>query len=309
MARSSPPATKVRQRRKSLAEKIHPSVIALMKEAIAGESPTDVIKRKCRAMVDHARKFGWKGPPFCPKLLAGLHDIVVEETNSPMDGEGQILPRRGKTVIQYKAGILPQRQRFTICHELAHTCFPDVFELVRNRGAESDEDKAHRQFENLCHAGAGELLLPSPEFHQAAIGHLFGGTLVHALSAKFDASLDATVKRVIECSTEPCAAAFLTDEAFSDFRAWKERSRVVWYWHHEAMKGYIPKGTLVPADSVCNTCIATAADVPASRETWYIGNSPRSFYVEALRLPVVPEKPDYPKVVAILHSKRPVPLS
>ena len=210
-----------------------------MKEAIADECPAEVIKRKCRAMVDYGRTFGWMGPPFCPKSLAGLHGIIVEETHTPMDGEGQILPRKGKTVIQYKAGILPQRQRFTICHELAHTCFPDVFEFVRSRGAESDEDKAHRQFENLCHAGAGELLMPFPEFHHEAVGHIFDGKLVHMLAAKFDASLDATIKRLIDCAPEPCAAAFLTDQAFSNFRAWEGRNRVVWYWHNETMKGYL----------------------------------------------------------------------
>ncbi|HEV3272829.1 MAG TPA: ImmA/IrrE family metallo-endopeptidase [Candidatus Methylacidiphilales bacterium] len=308
MAKSSP-TPKLKRRRKSLAEKIHPSVIALMKEALADECPIDVIRRKCRAMVNHGRSYGWKGPPFDPKALAGLHDIIVEETHTPMDGEGQILPRHGKTVIQYRAGILPQRQRFTICHELAHTCFPDIFDFVRRRGAESDEDKAHRQFENLCHVGAGELLMPFPEFHQSAIGHYFNGELVHALATEFDASLDATIKRLIDCSTEPCGAAFLTDEAFSTFGAWKGRNRVVWYWHNDAMKGYVPSGTLVPESSACNKCVATSADIPASRETWYIANSPRSFYVEALRLPAVPEKPDYPKVAAILHSKRPTTLS
>lgn len=304
MAKSSLSCPKAKRRRKSIAEKIHSSVIALMEEAIGDESPADVMRRKCRAMVNHARSFGWNGPPFDPKILAGLNDIIVEETDSPMDGEGQILPRHGKTVIQYKAGIVAQRQRFTICHELAHTCFPDVFDLVRSRGAETEEDKAHRQFESLCHIGAGELLMPSPEFDQAAVGSYFNADLVHALAAKFDTSIDASIKRLIDCSTEPCAAAFLTDEDFSDFRAWEGRNRVVWYWRGDTMKGYIPSGTLLPKSSGCNGCLVTNADAPMARETWYIANRPRSFYVEALKLPPVPEKPDYPKVAAILHTRR-----
>jgi hypothetical protein len=257
-------------------------------------------------MVERAKSFGWSGPPFEPRILASLSDIRVEETTDDFGSEGRIFPRCGKIVIQLRAGAMVERQRFTICHELAHTCFPDAFEFVRHQDS-SPADEAHRKFENLCDIGAAELLLPHDEF-LADLQQAHPG-LAHStfLSGRYLASIDATVRRVLDLTEHPCAAVFLTDENFKEFGAVVGRMRVKYLWKSNAFKGFVPPGTLLPKGSCTCSAPPTARDgFPKTRETWWVNGRPYSWYIESLRLPAVPANKEYPKVVALLHSRRPV---
>jgi hypothetical protein len=283
----------------------HPSVVALMAEAHPGESAADVIRRKCRAMVQRAKTFGWSGPPFDPRILASLHDIVVEKTAVDFGSEGRIFPRRGKVVIQLRAGAMIERERFTICHELAHTCFPDAFDFVRHQDA-SPGDEACRKFENLCDIGAAELLLPYDEFH--ADLQKAHPVLSHTseLSQRYVASIDATMKRMLDLTDHPCAAAFLTDEEFKEFQAVAGRMRVKYFWKSTNFRGFLPPGNLLPKSSCAHSAPPTASKLfPTARETWWINSRPYSWYVESLRLPTIPNNSEYPKVVTLLHSRQP----
>jgi len=282
----------------------HPSIVALMKDAVTGEKPVDVIRRKCREIIDRARTFGWSGPPFDPELLASLNGIVVEETESPLDGEGSVFVRDGQVVIQFLKGILRERQRFTICHELAHTCFGDAFEFVRRR-LKVDE-KAHQRFENLCDVGAGELLMPRLEFSARMGDRCPSVQLVTELSREFVASPDATIKRILDLTPYPCAAAFLTDAAFDTYREWRDRSRILWMWKSDGFRAYFPRGTLLPAYSICNSLLRDDSElIQFQREIWYLNNRPRSLYVQPLKLPEVEGLHHYPKILCVIHTKKP----
>lgn len=284
--------------------KDHPSILALMGEAHPGEKPADVMRRKCREMVDRARCLDWAGPPFDPEILAGLNGIIVEETDSPMDGEGSLFVRRGKVVIQYLRGIVRERQRFTICHELAHTCFPDAFEFVRRRLKVNEE--AHKKFEHLCDVGAGELLMPHEHFSDRLKTSFPDLRLLQALAQDFIVSPDATAKRLIDLTSHSCAAVFLTDGAFDSYRAWENRNRVVWMWKSESFKGYFPRGTLLPAFSICNKSAEPNANGTSfERETWFVNNKPRTVYVQTMQLPLVPAQTGYPKVLCLVHTRKP----
>ncbi len=263
------------------------------------------MRRKCRDMVAYARTFGWSGPPYCPKILAGIHDVIVEDTDEAFDGEGRIFPRRGQVVIQVKKGATPERRRFTICHELAHTCFRDAYEFTRHHGSASDEGE-HKRFENLCDVGAAELLMPHEDF--MADLRLHESTMAKAilLSGRYNASIDAILRRLVPLTSHDCAAVFLTDESFKDHASVAGGLRIKSFVRSPSFAGFLPPGTLLPSSSVAHSAThASQSPFPDQRETWTIEGKAISWYVEALRLPVFPNNKEYPKVVALLHSQTP----
>ena len=139
-------------------ENTHPSIKALLTEALPGETAADVIRRKARVIVAKARPL-WAGPPFCPIALADIEGIVVEEAPCDIRSDGRIFSKGGQVYIQYAMGQCNERMRFTVCHELAHTLFPDCFKRERRR---SPVEKAEWEFENLCNVAASEFLFPHP---------------------------------------------------------------------------------------------------------------------------------------------------
>jgi hypothetical protein len=284
---------------------VHPSVRELLKEAKSGESAEDIIRRKCRALIARAKVAGLTGPPFDPWHLASFLGFHVEEADAGFPGDGCIFPRGKDVVIQYRSGQLIERQRFTICHEIAHSCFGDAYEYVRHFNAPTPEEKAFFEFENLCNIGASELLFPLEEFQRDM--NSAAARLAHSssLAAAYGASIDATTRRLLDLTTHSCAAVFLTDEAFGDFAALPGRMRIKYYWKSGAFRGHFPKGTLLPKTSrITLTPPALHVDLRTGKEAWWINNRPRSLYVEAVALPKVSNK-DYAKVLALVHTRLP----
>lgn len=283
----------------------HPSVTALLREAVGRETAEDVMRRKCREMVRAAKARGWSGPPFDPKILASLNGIRVQEVTEDFGSEGRIFPWRNRVVIQFRSGLIPERQRFTICHELAHTCFPDTYERVRCRQTPNLDHGAYRGFEQLCDIGASELLMPYEDFSADLARAPVGLAVTVNLSRCYVASIEATAKRLLDLTTHACAAVFLTDEAFKNFSAVPGRLRVKYFWKSGSFRGFFPPGALVPPDS----CVHSApphhcTDFSLKPETWLVDGRSATWQVEALRLAPVPSVADYPKVMAFVHGAK-----
>ena len=257
-------------------------------------------------MVRRAKEHGWCGPPFEPRYLAGLNRIKVIATDEDIGGEGCIFALKGRVFIKYRSGRVLERERFTICHELAHTCFPDLYEFVNHHGASLQTDREYREFENLCDIGGGELLLPFEDFITDLKKSYICLARMGDLGRRYVASLDATIKRMLDMTDHPCAAAFLTDEGFKEFAAVSGQLRIKYFWKSTGFNAFLNPGALLPAKS----CALSATDVanpsfPKSKETWWLNGRSHSWYVQAVRLPAIPGNKDYPKVVALLHPFRP----
>lgn len=285
----------------------HASIVALMQEALAGEGPEEVIRRKCRDYVAYAKSKGWSGPRFDPAMLASVLGIHVEEMPPPWSGDGRIFSRAGQTVVEYRPDQPADRQRFTICHEIAHTCFPDHFRFVQHHNADAENDTAaYRRFEKLCNVGAGELLMPHAEFQADLDGRSVCFREACNLGSRYGASVDATIKRLLDFTEHPCAVAFLTDIHFEGFAPVPGRLRVRWFWKAKSFRGYLPAGTLTPKGSILPGARPQEEGFgDATKETWWQNNQPRSWYVEGLRLPLIPDNAVYPCVMALLHARRP----
>jgi hypothetical protein len=269
----------------------HHSVQALL-DAHPGERyPKKIIKKLAIERLSDARRKGWEGPPFCPKILSSLYGIHCREVHHDIGGDGRILPdprKPGKALIEYRTGQMEERQRFTMFHEFAHTLFPDYCELktYHMETAAKDPDK---EFENLCDVAAAEFMMPVDDFASDLQDKQINGTLVAGLKARYNASIDATVRRVIDLTASvPVGALFLA--------AAKSGSREVRYsLQNKAFPGYVRSGSKVGWNGADNNPKVT---------TLFIDGKPRTYLVEALPLPKIPENPNYPTTVLLLQPSR-----
>jgi Zn-dependent peptidase ImmA (M78 family) len=283
--------------------KRHESVEALLAAHPGETDPKKIIRRLAREKVAYAKSHGWSGPPFCPKELTGIFGIRCKETQHDIRGEGRILKYpTGKVWIEYHSNRILERQRFTIFHEFAHTLFPDYCDfLPQHQNADKEAADDEKEFENLCDIAAAEMLLPADDFGSdlRTLGRL-GFETVHELRKKYIASIDATTYRLIELTDSiPCAAIFLVDQK----RDHQGRGPL-WVRNcskNSAFKFYFRPGVSPPPNSVVVHCYKNGAETtPPTKETWWINNQPKTWLVQATKLPAMPDFPDYPKVVALL---------
>jgi len=123
---------------------------------------------------------------------------------------GCLLDEQGQLIIKLREFDGRRRRRFTWAHELAHTFFPG-FRYQRHyrcnpgvspRGGGND-------VEALCDLAAAELLFPAESFGRDLASH---GLTVHGaeeLSDLYDASLEATVHRMIDLADRPALMVVL----------------------------------------------------------------------------------------------------
>lgn len=92
------------------------------------------------------------------------------------------------------------RQRFTICHEIAHIVLG-----LKSDHATNPWSNARPLAERLCDLFAAQLLLPDRLFVPEAEDMLLGLSSIDALADRFQASVIATGSRFAESVSAPCA--------------------------------------------------------------------------------------------------------
>jgi hypothetical protein len=282
---------------------IHKSIEALL-AAYPGEGKANnIIRRLAREKVAYAKEHLWSGPPFCPKEFTSLFGYKCQEVSHDIVGDGRILlGRDGRFKIEYRDGHLPERQRFTIFHEFAHTLFPDFPQyLPQYYASQKNNPDPVKEFERLCDFGASEMLFPLEEFTSdlTKLKHL-GIEAVHQLRERYKASIEATIYRIMFVeSAVGFASVFLTDQ-----RGTNAGYGPLWvkYSNKNALfNGYVPSGITPPSSSVTVQCFRkNLATTDAVKETWWINGKPRSWLVQAARLPTISGDANYPKVVALV---------
>lgn len=282
---------------------VHKSIKALLAAYPNDGNEESIIRRLAREKVAYAKSQHWTGPPYCPKEFTSLFGIKCKEVDHEIDGEGRILLCRTKKLqIEYRKGRLLERQRFTIFHEFAHTLFPDYCELIpQHQSSLKSPPSPVKKFERLCDVGASEMLMPFDDFTDDLQKlRWLNVESVHMLRERYNASIDATIYRLLDLVTSVgFAAVFLTDQ-----RGTNQGYGPLWVKHisrNSLFKSYIPAGTTPPPNSVATQCYRNNLETTAAvKETWWIKGSPRSWLVQAAKLPIVTEDPNYPKVVALL---------
>jgi Zn-dependent peptidase ImmA (M78 family) len=162
--------------------------------------------------------------------------IKYEPNMQPGEG-GCSTVFNGKLIIAVNARDLPQRQRFTICHEIAHT----VLGLPSEHGVASWSYSRRPQNEVLCDVFAAELLLPVSKFKPMVDEEEPGFAAIERLAGLFDASLTSTASRFATVSNLPCAYV-LSESGKVKYCA---RSRAF-----REMNAWVALGISLPAESM-----------------------------------------------------------
>jgi len=257
----------------------HESITALMKEAELGETPADVIRRKAKGIINKHRHL-WKGPPFCPFALADLEGVIVEPAPCDILSDGRIFPKGKDVYIQFKPEQSKERINFTICHELAHTLFPDCYKRERRR---SPAEKAEWEFENLCNIAASEFLFPEEEFSVEIGNFPLAANRVVNVAARYEASIDATARRIVHLSKVPTCVIFAV---YNEPKGNAVTSLSVQYSvAHPEFKHSIHPNLRINSKSVANRAYVQQIPIGAGLENWYIRGKWARLRVEAIPLP------------------------
>jgi len=205
-------------------------------------------------------------------------------------------------ILLYRSITQHERQNFSICHEIAHTFFPDCAEFIRMRASRHEKADPEREVEVLCNIAASELLLPGDHFIVSL--HEYGLALrsVIPLSEQLKASKSATIIKMVSSGIKICAAVFLEPGHRKYANKWgtdtAPKMRVVYTVPSPGFGYFIPRNKSVPDDSCVYVAVGTN-EVTNGREDWGILGHP-VYDVEAMYLPPRDSNDLIPRVVALL---------
>jgi Zn-dependent peptidase ImmA (M78 family) len=154
-----------------------------------------------------AREFVRKVKPIVIPVALELYvrevgAVIRPQTDLGPDEAGYCFQSNGKYFICTNASDRVERQRFTVCHELAHI----VLGLPSQHGNLPWWSYAKRPLaEILCDVFAAELLLPHDLFQPEAERAVIGLAAIEELAARFQASLTATGSRYGAVVSAPLA--------------------------------------------------------------------------------------------------------
>jgi O-acetyl-ADP-ribose deacetylase (regulator of RNase III) len=256
--------------------------------------PVEAVEEAAQRLVLDAVEKDWKGPPFDPFDLARILDIpVVAKQELP---DARTVPAgTSKVIIEYNPTRPPQRLRFSLAHEIAHTLFPDVAQAARYRNNPASGPVDAWQLELLCNIAASELLMPTeslPELRedQFDIEHLM------ALRHDYRVSTEALLRRATKLTTRPiamfAASRIKAQDVVSEFR-------IDYTVPSRAWAPPLQRGSHRPANSVLADCTAVGFTAKR-REDW--SDHLRNIEVQAVGAPPFPGQ-RYPRVLGLLRPR------
>ena len=252
-----------------------------------------LVIERARHIVRRAMDAGWSGPPFDPITLAELLKIPVIARDDV--AEARTVPVGKDSVrIEFNPSRPPNRVRYSVAHEIAHTIFPDCAAHVRNRAAHHEMSGDEWQLEALCNIGAAEFLMPAGSLHELAPDGLHMDRLLE-LRSTYAVSTEAMLIRVARMSDSPCAM-FCASRIDRGSRAGKYHLDYLIAspgWDEE-----INRGLILPGDSAASECIAIG--LTAARVERWAGSE---VDVQCVGIPAYPGRLD-PRVVGVLTPRR-----
>jgi len=268
----------------------NPSVLALAQK----DDPITVITDKARDVIFSFIEAGASGPPFDVSALTRFLDVGLIPTVEVRDAKTIYVG--GKPQIQFNPNRPKSRLRYSICHELTHTFFPDWKEEVRYRAAQDELSGDAWQLEMLCNIGASELLMPIGSFPELQEQRVSIDRLLE-LRSLYEVSVEALLLRFIK----------LTQTQFAIFSASRvtaesQRYKIDYGLSSPTFDYQIQYGMLLPADSVVADCTAIGF-TSKGQEKWHQGRDPLK--VECVGIAPYPSR-SYPRVMGVLSPPKQV---
>lgn len=269
------------------------SVLSLVKRSDA--DPIRTITEKARALALDAIERGWSGPPYDPLALCDLLKMRVIPREDIADA--RTVPSPTGFVVEFNPNRPRVRIHYSICHEIAHTLFPDADQRVQHRLTHDKMKGDDWQLEMLCNIAASELAMPVGSF-LALTGEEMSIDTVLNLRKRFEVSAEALVLRLVKLTDQQCVAYCASRTSSGS----GERARyVVDYsvasrtWPDAALA----PGTQIPLGSAVSEC--TAIGYTAKRiEEW---RSAGKIKMHCLGISPYPNQ-TYPRVLGLLRPLR-----
>jgi hypothetical protein len=287
----------------------NPSVLAF-----AGErDPLEVATNAALELTEIAREAGLAGPPVDVLALAREVGITLRPSAEGWDASiakrddltvttapTDLRSRAQQLVIDYDPSRSRGRLRFSIAHELAHACFPDVGTKTRHRSALGAVERAASsnewELELLCNVIAAELVLPAD-----AVDGLLDVPLdidfLMETRRRWDVSTEALLRRIVGGMSRPVVliatsrAGVRSDSSF----------RVDYAFGSPSAGGALPQlhhGQTLLDDSTLRACVAVGQTVKG-----YISINGQPLRIQSAGAPPYPGS-SYPRVLALLEPER-----
>jgi hypothetical protein len=272
----------------------HPSV-----RLLAGDrDPVEVIVEKARAIVLSAIDAQAPTAPIDPFRLADLLSVKVIPRPDVRDARTVCGPDR-KPLIEYNPSRPRTRVRFSICHELAHTLFPDCTQQVRNRLFHSEASPVEYELEMLCNLAAAEFLLPVGSVQEDMSKLQLSIDTALELRKKYQASTEAVLLRLAGLSGTHCAVfAATTEEAATPSG---KRHRLEYVKAAGNWDVGLRRGDLLPEETAANECTAIGFTAKTSEE-WVPGQGKRR--IEMVGVSPYPNRV-LPRIVGLIRPPGP----
>ncbi|MGI0013891.1 MAG: ImmA/IrrE family metallo-endopeptidase [Nitrososphaera sp.] len=133
---------------------------------------------------------------FDPFAFARKIGVDVQSVDLPETCSGRLRTDKGYALIEIRAEEPRVRQRFTLCHELAHICFWSAGPVVKERGQVIPGPSKFVLEEQLCDQIASELLMPSGVFTSLAKREIPSYESIRRLAQHFDVSILAIMRKI-----------------------------------------------------------------------------------------------------------------
>jgi len=190
---------------------LHQHIVAIMNET-GEDDPFMAVRIKAREVVAEFFQAFSEEPPFNVNAIASHRGLHLSNDDPRYSADSEISPEAdGRVVLRVNKTRPLCRQRFSICHEIGHTLFPDYQREVRCRKA-NDRTWADSSdlLETLCDVAASELMFPIPWFTNRINAMSLSAESIALLADDYEASREATVRRLVELHSEPLAAVFFS---------------------------------------------------------------------------------------------------
>lgn len=147
-------------------------------------------------------------------LMLGLEGIALKFM--PMgDRDGAYDPEHH--VILINSNVRPERQRFTLAHEISHALLLGDDDLLSDIHDAFEGDRLEQVIETLCNVGAAAILIPDPLLSDMVGRFGYSGRTLAELARRADVSHSTALYALAEQTPMPtlyavCAVAKFADE-------------------------------------------------------------------------------------------------
>ncbi|TWU64530.1 hypothetical protein V7x_00740 [Crateriforma conspicua] len=188
---------------------LHEHIQAVVDE-MGIDDPREAVRQKARSRLAEMTPY-FDSPPFDLLALASCFDLQWSDESPAFSQDSEIVPQEdGRVALRVNQQRPLTRQRFSIAHEIGHTLFPDYQFSVRCRKATERRWTDDDLLESLCDVAASEFMFPLPWFTDSLAAMQWTGDGLAKLADEYQASREATARRVVEVHAEPMAAVYLS---------------------------------------------------------------------------------------------------